>query len=224
MNTIVVENIEQNDIVKFINPNKTLVDGQIIKISNDCLGIKIDVRQNTYVELVQNQCIELILVYKNEAMRCSSVILGSKKITNGQVIIISTPKLILSIQRREFERLPIVMDIEYSPLPDGVTDYKTLSDVERRYFRFFRRTYTIDISAGGVNIIVPKSEIESKFALVNVLIRDEKIVTLCSKIRLESMDDFKYNKVVFKYDDIKQLDRQLILDFISNKSNEFNKK
>ncbi|MGH4117530.1 flagellar brake protein [Clostridium sp.] len=218
MDTIVVENIRQNDIVKFINSNKSLVDGQIIKVSNDCLGIKIDIRQNTYIELVQNQLIELILVYENEALRCSSVVLGSKKIINGQVIIISLPQLILRIQRREFERLPIIMDIEYSLLPEGDINYKSLSSVERRYFKSFKKTYTIDISAGGVNIVVPKNEIDSKFALVTLLLRNEKIITLCSKIRLDSMDDYNYNKVVFKYEDIKKQDRQLILDFVSAKS------
>lgn len=222
MEIIDVENVKQNDIVKFISPDKTLFDGQIISVSNDCLGIKIDTRQNTFIKLKQNQFIELILVYRNEAIRCSSSILGSKEITNGQVVIISIPKLILRIQRRKFERLAIVLDIEYSPLPDGTEDYKSLSDVDQRYFRFFRSTYTFDISAGGINFIVPKSENISKFALVNLLIKNEKITTLCSKIRLESMDA-KYNKVAFKYDDIKVQDRQLILDYISEKTKEINK-
>jgi c-di-GMP-binding flagellar brake protein YcgR len=222
MDVIDVKAIMKNDIIKFINPNKTIVDGQVIKTSNDYLGVKINVKQNTYIELNINQLIELILVYRDEDIRCSSVILGSKQSDTEQIIIISIPKLILRIQRRKFERLSIALNLEYSLLSDGV-DYKKLNKVELKYFnfRYFRRAYTIDISAGGVNIAIPKDVIPGKFALVILLLKDEKIITLCRKIRTDSMDNTKHtNSVSFMYDDIKYQHRQLIIDFISEKSKE----
>lgn len=222
MEDIDIKAIKENDIVKFINPNNTLFDGRIIKVSNTYLCIKIDVKQNTYIELKKDQFIELILVYGHEAIKCSSVILGTKQGELAQDILISIPKFILKIQRREFQRIPIVMDLDFSPLPDGA-EYKALSDIQSIFFRFFRNTHTIDISAGGMNFLVPKNEIDCKSALVKLAIKDKEIIILCSRTRTDAINDSIYNKVAFRYEDIKIEDRQLISEFVSEKAKEISK-
>lgn len=221
MGIIDINTIKENDIVKFITPNKTLFDGTIKKVSDNYLGIKIDTRQNTFIRLNKDQSIKLILVHERQATKCTSVILGCNQSDFEQAIIISIPEIILGIDRREFERLPIVMDIEYSPLPFQA-NYQSLKNVEAKYFRSLKKTYTVDISAGGVYFIVSKNEIDSKFALVSLSLRNEKIITLCEKIRTDNINDSKHNRVAFKYNDIKVHHRQLILDFISEKSKENN--
>jgi c-di-GMP-binding flagellar brake protein YcgR len=221
MGIIDISTIQENDVVKFINPNKTLFDGIIKKVSDNYLGIKIDTRQNTVVRLNKDQTIKLILVHERQAIKCSSVILGCNQSDFEQAIIISIPEVILGIERREFERLPIIMDMEYSPLPlQG--NYKSLNSVEAKYFRSFKKTYTVDISGGGIYFIVSKNEMDSKFALVSLSLRNEKIITLCEKIRADNISDSKHDRVAFKYNDIKVQHRQLILDFISEKSKENN--
>lgn len=217
MGVIDLNTIKENDIIKFITPNKTFVDGIIRKISNDCLGITIDTRQNTFISLNKDQSIELILVHEREAIKCASVILGFSQNDFEQAVLISIPKLILSINRREFERFPIIMDLEYSPLPVEFK-YQNLSNVEPKYFRSFKKTYTVDISAGGVYFIVPKNEIDSNFALVSLSLRTEKIIALSEKIRTDYINDSRHDRVAFKFNDIKTNHRQLILDFISEKS------
>lgn len=221
MGIINVNTIKENDIVKFITPNRTLVDGTIKKVSHDCLGITINTRQDTFIVLTKDQSVELILIHERKAMKCTSVILGCTQNDFEQVAIISIPKVILGIDRREFIRLPIVMDIEYSPLPVDV-NYPNLSHVEPKYFKSLKKSYTVDISAGGVYFIVSKSEIDSKFALVSLSLRNENIVALCEKIRSDCMNDSKHDKVAFKYNDIQTHHRQLILDFISEKTKESN--
>lgn len=219
MGLIDLNTIKENDIIKFITPNKTLVDGTIKKVSNGCLGITINTRQDTFIILNKNQSIELILIHEREAIKCVSVILGFSQNDFEQVVIISIPKLILGINRRDFERFPIVLDLEYSPLPVEVK-YQSLSNVEPKYFRFFKKTYTVDISAGGVYFIVPKNELDSNFALVSISLRNEKIIALSEKIRTDYINDSRHDRVAFKYNDIKTQHRQLILDFISEKSKE----
>jgi c-di-GMP-binding flagellar brake protein YcgR len=219
MDYIDVNTVKENDIVKFINPNKTLIDGIVKKVCNDCLGITINTRQEAFRELSKNQFIELILVHKHEALRCTSIVLGSTRTDFGQVVIISIPKLLLGIERREFQRIPIVMDIEYSPLPVDV-DYKRLSNVEPRFFRALRKTYSIDISGGGVYVTILKNELECNFALMTLSLKNEKISMLCKKVRTDFVIGSNYNKVAFKYDDIEKNHRQLIIDFVSEKSKE----
>lgn len=222
MEFVNVNTLKENDVIKFINPNRTLFDGRVKKISNDFLGIVIYTNQATYMELSKDQSIQLILVYNHKAIKCASIILGSKQNGFEQAIIISIPKIILGIERREFERIPIVMEIDYSPLPDE-SNYEKLSAVEQRYFRCFRKTYTVDISAGGVNLIILKDDIATNFALLSISLKDENIITLCKKVRTDSMSDNKYNKIAFMYNDIQHYHRQLILDFVSEKSKEINK-
>ncbi len=219
METIDVNSIKENDIVKFITPNKKLVDGIIRKISKDFLGVTINTRQDSYIILNKNQFVDLILANDRKAVKCTSVILGCTQNDFEQAIIISIPKVILGIDRREFTRLPIVMDIEYSPLPLEAT-YDKLSSVESKYFRYFKKTYTINISAGGVYFIVSNNEVDSKLALISLSLRDEKIVSLCEKVRTDNADDMKHQKVAYRFNDIKTDHRQLILDFISEKSKE----
>lgn len=219
MGIIDISTIKENDVVKFVTPNKTLFDGIIKKVSNNYLGIKIDTRQDTFEKLNKDQSVKLILVHEHQAIKCSSIILGCNQSDFEQAVIISIPEIILGIERREFERLPIIMDMEYSPLPlQG--NYQSLNSVEAKYFRSLKKTYTVDISAGGVYFIVSKNEIDSKFALVSLSLRNEKIITLCEKIRTDNISDSKHNRVAFKYNDIKSEHRQFILDFISEKSKE----
>lgn len=219
METIDVNDIKENDVIKFITPNKTLVDGIIKKITKDFLGVTINTRQDSYIILNRHQSVDLILANDRKAVKCTSVILGCTQNDYEQAVIISIPNIVLGIDRREFTRLPIVMDIEYSPLPFEAA-YDKLSKVESKYFRYFKKTYTINISAGGVYFVVSNTEVDSKLALVSLSLRDEKIISLCEKIRTDNADDMKHQRVAYKFNDIKANHRQLILDFISEKSKE----
>ncbi|WP_297429041.1 pilus assembly protein PilZ [Clostridium sp.] len=219
MDVIDVNIVKENSIVKFIAPNRTLVDGTVKKITNDFLGITINTRQDAYIVLNKGQSIELIIAHERQALRCVSIVLGSTQSDFEQAVIISIPKVILSIDRREFQRLPIVMDMEYSILPPDA-NYNSLNNVESKFFRSFRKTYTVNLSAGGVYFIVSKNEIDSKYALISLSLKNENIITLCEKIRTDHADDSKHFKVAYKYSDIKTHHRQLILDFVTEKSKE----
>lgn len=221
MGIIDINTININDVIKFVTPAKALVDGIIKNVSTDYLGITINTRQDTFLVLSQGQSIELILVHERQALKCTSTVLGCTQNDFEQAIIISIPKIILGIDRRDFKRLPIVMDIEYSPLPSELS-FQNLNHVKPRYFRAFKKAYTINISAGGVYFIVPKNEENNNLALVSFSLKNEKIVALCEKIRTDPADDSKHYKVAYKYIDIKTHHRQLILDFISEKSKESN--
>lgn len=111
--------------------------------------------------------------------------------------------------------------IEYSPLPDELS-YKTINNVKPKYFRAFKKNYTINISAGGVYFIISKKEIDAKYALISFLIKNEKIVALCEKLRTDHDEDPKHCKVAYKFNDISTYHRQMILDFVTEKSKENN--
>lgn len=217
MGIIDVNIMKENDIIKFIMPNKTFIDGTIKKISFDCLGITINSRQDEFILLSKGQSIELIFAHDNQAVKCVSTVLGCTKNDFEQAVIISIPNIILSINRRKFERLPIIMDIEYSVLPID-TNYISLNSVESKYFRSLKKAYTVNISAGGVYFVISKNEPDNKFALISLLLKNEQITALCEKIRTDIADNPNYYMVAYKYIDIKMQQRQFIIDFISEKS------
>jgi len=219
MEKININMVKENNVVKFINGDKTFFDGIVKKVDKNCMGIVINVNQSTYREFKKSQIIQLIFMYDNEAMKCSSIVIGSKIGENEQFIIIDIPKIIIKIERREYERIDIVMGVEYSQLPEGV-EYEKLSSIDPIYFRYYKKTYTVDISAGGVNIVNSINDKDIKFVLIALSINDNNITTLCSRIRSEPMDDIRYKKVAYKFVDIDTHHRQLILDYVNTKLKE----
>lgn len=219
MGNISMDMLKEDSLVKFINEDKTFFDGQVKKVDKNCLGIVINIKQNTYKEFKKDEKIQLIFIYENQAIRCGATIIGSKIGENEQVVIIDMPKIIFKIERREYERIEIVMDVEYSQLPEGV-EYEKLSMVNPVYFRRYKKTYTVDISAGGVNIVTSAIDKESKFVLLALSIHNKKITTLCGMIRTEPMSDGKHKKMAYKFIDIEEQHRKLILDYVNSKSKE----
>lgn len=218
MSIIDINTLKEGDKIKFITPSKTLVDGTIKKICVDYLGITIDSRQNTYIFLVKDQSTELILVNDSQAFKCTSIVLGCTQNDFDQAVVISIPKIKLAIERREFERLSIIMDMEYSLLPFETSPQNLNSFEHKKYIRSLKKTYTVNISGGGIYFTIPKNENDSKFALISLSLKNEKIIALCEKIRTDHLDASNHNVAAYKYIDIKTHHRQLILDFIEEKA------
>ncbi|MBC8060951.1 MAG: PilZ domain-containing protein [Clostridiaceae bacterium] len=219
MENISIDMVNENSVVKFINEDKTFFDGKVKKVDKNFLGIIINMNQSTYKEFKKNQSIQLIFMYKNEAMKCLATIIGSKIVEREQSVVIDIPKIVFKIERREYQRIDIVMGAEYSQLPEG-TEYEKLSMVDPVFFRRFKKTYTIDISAGGVNIVTSIKDRDSKFVLIGISINDINITTLCSMVRSETMEDVNYKKMAYKFVDINKDHRQLILDYVNTMSKE----
>ena len=222
MEAIDINSLNENDIVKLVAPNKMLFDGLIKKVASNCIGITVDITQDTYFDLSVNKHIEIIFIYVDNAIKCSAQILGSKFTGNEQALLISIPKFLLKIERRQYDRLPIVLDIEYKPLLEEPHE-KKLNYIEQKYFRNLKKTYSIDISAGGISFVTLKTELCCDFTIVILTLKNEKITSLCRKIREETMTDLKHNKVAFEFKDLNRNHRQLIWDFVDEKSKEKNK-
>lgn len=216
MESFDINKIEINSAIKFINADKTLFDGEVKLIANNCLGITVSVNQESVRQLNKGEIVQLIIIQKNELIKCCATVLGNRINDLEQYVVITEPKPILITERRKFQRLPLVMDIEYSVLALE-EDYAALNDVNPKYYRFFKKTYTVDISAGGINIVILKKDKIGKYVLISFDIKNKKIVSLCRKVRIDTLKDSRYNNIAFEYSDIKDEDRQLILDYVTEK-------
>jgi c-di-GMP-binding flagellar brake protein YcgR len=216
MNFLDISKLFENDIAKLINADRALFDGELKKVDDSCLGIAIKTNQKNYTILHTEQIIELIIAYEKEAFRCRAKIIGSKFTDSDQYILITKPEIILQIKRRDFERLPIVLEVKYAFLPPD-TEYKKLSDIRNPHFRRFEKAYTIDISAGGIYIAASKMKSESNYALIVFTMDDTEIISLCYKLRTVPSSDGWHENIAFKYLDIPNEHRELIDQFVHKK-------
>lgn len=204
--------INNDSIIKIIVDDKELVDCNVKLIDESYLGISLPKKQR----LEGINTIQLVLVEDSKLLKCKSNVLGSKISNFEQLFLISIPEIIMEIERRKFQRIPLVTTVEYSFLPDD-TIYHSLIEVTPVHYRLLKKSFTVDISAGGISIIVPKTETVGKFVLLTLQIKFEKIITLCRTVRAVPTEDKINSNVAFEYIDIKPRQRQLILDFVNEK-------
>lgn len=212
MDYIDISSINENSIIKIITNDKNLVLGNIKLIDKNYLGISLPKKQR----MENASTIELVLIENEKLVKCKANVLGSKITDLEQVFLISIPEIITIIERRKFERISLVTPVEYSLLPENI-DYNSIQQVNPMYYRLLKKTYSVDISAGGINIVTPRTEIISPFALITLQVNFEKIVTIGRSVRTCSTDDDLHNHTAFEYVDIKARHRQLILDYINEK-------
>lgn len=206
--------VKQGDAINFINSDKTLFSGTIVKEYKGCLAVAVSIKQNNYRKLHEKEQFELIYASKDKALRCSSAVLGSSFNNDLQILLITTPKVIAAIERRQFKRLQTVIDIDYCFLPEK-NNYERISKVEPLWLKKMKKTFTVDISAGGVSLITYEKHPKQKQAIISFNINNEKIVALCNVVRVEDANNNK--KTALKYIDIKKEHVQLIDSYVLEK-------
>ena len=65
--------VKQGDAINFINSDKTLFSGTIVKEYKGCLAAAVSIKQNNYRKLHEKEQFELIYASKDKVLRCSSV-------------------------------------------------------------------------------------------------------------------------------------------------------
>jgi c-di-GMP-binding flagellar brake protein YcgR len=214
MDEIVLKNLNLFEQTQFIMKNE-LYDGKILKKYDECLAIKIYILQDNYVPFQVNDVANYILISENEALRCTSKVLGSTVDDNFNVVLLEKPKLVNKIERREHPRLKIVKDIEYCFLPNRA-DFKSIDEISYRYYSKLKKTFTIDLSSGGVSLITYESNSNADNALIKLhLDEDIDIDALCTIIRVEQNDNNYNYKTALKFKEIDQAKVKLINNFVN---------
>lgn len=206
--------VKKGDIVNLLNIDKSLFSGTIVKEYKGCLAVAVSIKQNNYRRLNEKEAFELIYASKDKAIRCSSLVLGSSFNNDFQILLISTPKVITTIERRQFKRLQTVIDIDYCFLPEK-NNYERITKVEPLWLKKMKKSFTVDISAGGVCLITYEKHPKEKQAIISFNINEEKILALCNVVRIEEASNNK--KTALKYIDIKKEHIQLIDAYVLDK-------
>ncbi len=214
MEEIALKNISLFEQTQFIKENQ-LYDGKILKKYDECLAIKICILQNNYVSFQVNDDANYILISESEALRCTSKVIGSKIDGDYNIVLLQTPKLVNKIERRQHPRLKIVKDIEYCFLPNRA-DFKSINEISYRYYSRLKKSFTIDLSLGGVSLITYESNSDSNDALITIhLDETTNITALCTVIRVEQNDTNSNYKTALKFKEIDENNLKIINYFVN---------
>ncbi|MFL0198397.1 flagellar brake protein [Clostridium sp. WILCCON 0269] len=212
-----MENFKINDLrvnkqIQFMNDKLFLV-GKIIKVEDKFLGVMVSNLQDNFKIFNVNEIANFFVVFEEEAYWCNSTVIGCRSGDYFQLIILKQPKVINKIERRKSPRIPAILDIEYCFLPDNIGE---LSKVTQKYKRMKKKTFTIDISIGGIALITYEKIEKGKLLFLSFKIK-ENIGLVCSVARSEASEGNANFKTALKFVDINVNHRNIIDRYISER-------
>ncbi|KRQ87040.1 Flagellar brake protein YcgR [Caloramator mitchellensis] len=179
--------------------------------------IDIPLSGNRYFITHPGSTIEFFVPTEKDVTKCRSIILGKRRENNVEMIVLSLPEVIEKVQRREYFRLPITMEIKYSLLPEDKR-YFDLRDVPPTYYKQMNKGLSVDISGGGIKIISKEKTTPGANVLLLVPLPQE-VMILASVIRIEELDN-KTFRLALRFDNIDEKTRDNIIRFIFSKMRE----
>jgi c-di-GMP-binding flagellar brake protein YcgR len=214
MEILNITDLDVNKQIQFMN-GKMFFMGKIVKTENGFLAVKISNKQHNVKIFNTNEITNFFIVLHEEAYWCMSIVIGCSTDGYSQLLILEQPKIINKIERRKCPRLPTVLDIEYCLLPDAISE---LSQVNQLYQRMKKKTFTIDISVGGVALITYEKFEPGNLLFLSFEVK-ENISSVCSVARSEVSEGTLNFKTALKFIDIDINHQNIINDYINKKMN-----
>lgn len=194
---------------------KITYKADIQDVKRDYIMISMPVSDNKYFLMHRGSVIEFFVTGDKDIDKFKSEVLGKKVENNIQLAILSTPIFIEKIQRREYFRLPVVLDAKLYMLPKD-TAYKSISEVPEGYFKKMKEAIIIDISGGGLRAALKEQVIKGHYAIVTVNIPEE-LTVLCKIVWVEKDTKNRNYKVALSFEGINERDRDRVIRFIFEK-------
>ena len=211
-----IDNLVIGEKFYFIRENNISSEGQIVTKYENCFAISIFSGQANYKPVSVNEKVQFIIANKNVAFNCSSQVLGCKLEDGFQLAVLTIPTITNKIERRKHPRIQLVTSVDYFNLPT-FTQYNSINQVPSMYFKKMKKTFTIDISKSGINIITYKEKDPSKDAIISLVI-GEKIDILASVVRVD-FDEINNNcKTAFEFKYIEKDKWKILNKFLDEKS------
>lgn len=203
-----------NKQIQFMH-DKVFFSGKVVKKWDRFLGIMISNLQDNLKIFNINEIANFFIVFEEEAYWCNSTVIGHKSDDYSQLMILEQPKVINKIERRNSPRISAILDIEYCFLPDNIYE---LSKVTQGYQRIKKKTFSVDISTGGIALITYEKIEKGKLLFLSFKMK-ENIISVCSVVRSEVNQGDTNFKTVLKFVDIDVNNRNIINEYVNKKRN-----
>jgi c-di-GMP-binding flagellar brake protein YcgR len=215
IDTLSLDDLTVGEKFYFIKENNISSEGQIVTKYDNCFAVSIFSGQANYKPVAVNEQVNFIIANKSSAFNCSSQVLGCKLEDGFQLAVLSIPQITNKIERRKHPRLQIVTAVDYYNLP-SFTSYKSITQVPALYFKKMKKTFTVDISKSGINLVTYKEDIIPKEGIISLPL-EEKIDILASIIRIDFDETNNSFKTAYEFKDIKKDKWSLLNKFIDER-------
>ncbi len=175
-------------------------------ISDNSFDISIPYQQTSPLVLINGEAVKVQIVLTKEIYEFNSTVVGRKLGDNIPMFTLAIPNELRRIQRRNFLRVPIMLNMTYAVKAED----ETLE---------FIKTHTLDVSGGGIrfmsNEIYPPDTplmVKIELPLPDKLEEFETIETEGKVIRTINTDNKHH--IAMKFSDINIKDQDSIVRFI----------
>lgn len=185
-------------------------EGEIINIYKNNLVVAVSAKKEALFK--ENGNINIRIIKASSAYECSLRILGMKKDEDKLILVLSIPLIEKKVDRRRFFRIKLKVGVRYCVIPKG--EYNTIIDIPKGCFLKTKKTFTEDISAGGISIISEDKCEVGDYVLV-CLYLPNKIDVLCKVLRIKENDKNSNSFILcMKYVYIHEIDRDKVVGFV----------
>lgn len=198
-----------------IMDNNITFKANIQDVKKDYIMISMPVSEDKYFIMHRESIIEFYITGEKEINKYKSEVIGKKVENNVQLAILTFPVFVEKIQRREYFRLPIVLDAKLHMLP-GNKVYQSISDVPTGFFNKMKDGLIVDISGGGLRAAVKEPMLKGHYAIVSINVPDE-LILLCKIVWVEKDAVNRNYRVALCFEGISERDRDKVIKFIFEK-------
>jgi c-di-GMP-binding flagellar brake protein YcgR len=162
----------------FVNCKLQIIENQetyicmVQDIKDKGIIINVPISGNKYYNMHPGKTIEFYAIINKECFRYSAIVLGKRREGNLEFILLTVPEVLERIQRREYFRQTVLMDVKYKLLPEGKT-YTQIKNLPKSYFEDMIKASTLDMSGGGMKIITSQGIPRGRFLVINLCIPEE---------------------------------------------------
>ncbi|NTW04844.1 MAG: hypothetical protein HGA27_01820 [Peptococcaceae bacterium] len=184
--------------------SNSLYSSIIQGIGKSSFDISIPYDQNSPLILSSGQLVTIKIIQPKEIFEFKSNVMGRKLDDNIPLFTLSIPTSVKRVQRRNFLRLPHMLSILYA---------EKIDDRESE----FKKTYTLDISGGGMRFVANKDYPPNTLIDLKLLIPiEDKIeeITTQGKVIRTTCTESKAYQVALEFINIRVRDQDFLVRYI----------
>ena len=186
-------------------------------LTEEYIGISVPVLGGRYLPLSKGESVEVLYYLDKDVYGFSTKVIG-KKIEKIFIVLLAHPDKIQIVQRRNYVRVPISIDISCAIMGND----KNFANTNNNKYEFFN-ALTLDLSGGGVRVISDRRIGYGEHLMVTLRILDQDIIIHGKIVRIDKKEDGK-NIYGISFIDVKNRTRDRLISFIFKKMRDYRKK
>ncbi len=194
-------------------------------LSSETFSVAVPISRGSYFLPREGESIKGRLTIKDSFYNFESPVLGRVRSGNLRLLVLGKPELFFRTQRRNYYRLSVFIELEYSPLPEEKEELfsqeKTAKLRKELIADTVSRASTLDIGGGGIKFATGESLAHGTVLNVRLFLQDVKgkqqtiIEAIGRIVRVKPPENHRGKHTYsMEFMEIKETARDKIINFI----------